>query len=600
MYLSQRDRGSRHLTSCVACALLAMSLPADQAAVSAQPPGTDSHSAQPPGGRLIKHTYTSAIDGAELAYAVWLPPEYASRTDWPMIVFLHGSGEGGGWVAPTKPSASIPVREELDELPFVVVFPLMRGSWSISTLAERDVLDVVADAQAKLEVDPNRVHLVGLSLGGFAAWRIACRYPDLFASLSIFCGGGEPDLAVNLRHVPVRVWHGTRDSNVPVERGRALVAALRAARLPVEYVEIPAKGHVIWQEPLRQPEFYAWLAAQRRVVQPRRVSYRTHSLRYAGAYWAKIESLVDPALPGLVDVFIPPDEGIVVVHAENVARLRLDPPPELLPRTKPVHFVVDQREVQAKPTEQGWELELVGADQKSTLRKRPGLAGPIQDVLFDRFVVVVAEDEQGVPLPAWQAAAEQAFAWRQQPVTEQIPIIPVSALTDEMRSSAHLICFGNASNHAVLANLADITPLVCTHGHVFLYRKLMPIDLSAFVLVYPRPDAPGRYVVACSGLPRAVGHLAQGALTPSMLNPPPTEDLLLLDVNGRILTLDGTWEPQSWRAVPMGTRLPQRGFIFDRKWQLPTEVRDYLHELGETDPPNQLPSTPPSPGPGDP
>jgi predicted esterase len=527
-------------------------------------------------GRLIKQSYGSGIDGATIDYALWLPSGYDQARNWPLIVFLHGSGEGKNWKAPTAVQASVPVLGDRADLPFLVAFPLMRGSWSISALAERDVLDTIADVQQHYAVDPDRVHLVGLSLGGFAAWRLACRYPDRFASLTVFCGGGEPELAVNLRHIPVRVYHGAQDGSVPVDHSREMVAALREVGLPVDYAELPQAKHVVWRQPLHDPALYRWMAQQRRVQSPRRVSYRTRTLRHGRAYWLTIESMVDPSVPAFVDVFVPPGQAQVLVHAENVGRLVVDVPSELLGGTDQPRFLADGPQTAATRTDAGWVLELSDAPP-ADLIKRPGLSGPIQDALLDAFVVSVATPADAESARAWSDAAAQGLAWTSQLVTSAIKLMPATEVTPELMSRAHLICFGDPSNHPLLARVADRLPLLADSGRLFLDGEPLSSSLAAFVMVHPNPLAPERYLVVCSGRPAAVGRLAAMALSPPSLNPEPLEDLILLRNDGALLPWDaGKRAETGQKRLSKGVRLPQRGAIFARSWRLTPQARGWL------------------------
>lgn len=570
-------------------------------------------SAQPrpgePTGELLKRTYVSAIDGAAIDYALWLPPEYDEGKRWPLIVFLHGSAEGQHWRAPTAPAASVPVLGARSDLPFLVVFPLMRGSWAISALAERDVIDTLADVQKHYAVAPDRVHLVGLSLGGFAAWRIACRYPDLFASLTVFCGGGEPDLAVNLRNLAIRVYHGARDRSVPVTHSREMAAALGEAEIAVKYLEPPQEGHVVWRGPLGGTELYDWMAEQHRVRHPRRISYRTRTLRHARAHWLTIESMLDPSVPAFVDVFVPPGQGQVLVHAENIGRLVLDVPAEILEGVNQPRFVADGQVIKARRTDTGWLLEFPGAPQGDPIKK-PGLSGPIQDVLLDAFVVSVAARAEAEWSRAWSAAAAEGMGWASQMVTSNLTTVPPNEVTAETMERAHLICFGNPSNHAILARLLGRLPLHAEAGRLMLEGEPLPESLVAFVMIRPNPLAPDRYLVVCSGHPAAVGRLAAMALTPPALGPEPVEDLVVLQRDGKMLPwpANGGENRSNARASPssMGTRLPQRGAIFDANWRLTPEARRWLlsavvRQDGSVSPsaprtsPKSQPESPPGP-----
>ena len=556
-------------------------------------------------GQLVRQTYTSPIDGAALNYALWLPPRYnapeLAEKRWPLIVFLHGSGEGDHWMSPTKPHASIPVRGELNDLPFLVAFPTLRGSWSISALAERDVLDVLADVEATRRVDADRVHLVGLSMGGFAAWRIATRYPDRFASLVMFCGGGEPELAVNLRHVPVRLFHGDQDQSVPVARSRELAKALQEAGANVEYREVPGEGHVVWPGPLAARSLYDWLGAQRRVDQPRRVSFRCPSLRYADAYWVHVERLVDPGREGFVAALAPAGGKQVVVHAENVAQLRLTPPAEwFADGAMPTFALAPEGEspqpVDAVRVDDGWRLTLQASPSAAPAdrpAKRPGLAGPIQDVLLDRFVTAVPAGTDGEPDAQWVAVANHVLGWRKRLLVEDLPVVLGRALTDELKASAHIIYLGDPSAESGWKEASARWPVQWREGRFYAGDRALSEHLAAAVFVQPSPWSADRYVVVALGEPGAVARAATFALTPLFLNPPPREDLLVLADDGSVVSWAGGWRLEDWAKLTFGAQLPARGLVLDDRWQLPPAALQRLVEFK----PEPAPQAEPAPEP---
>ncbi len=541
-----------------------------------------------PTGTLTKQTYTSPIDGAAIEYALWLPPNYEGQASWPMIVFLHGSGQGTNWKSPTEPQASVPVLGDLSDLPFIVAFPLMRGSWSISALAERDVLDTIAAVKGRFPVDPDRVHLVGLSLGGFAGWRIACRYPDEFASLTVFCGGGEPDLAVNLRNIPLQVCHGASDPSVPVSRSREMVAALEKAAIPVNYAEYPQGKHIIWREALGNRLLYQWMVQQVRDRHPRRISYRTNNLRYASAYWATVESILDPSAPAYIDVFAPPGQDLILVHADNVGRLVLDLPPQVLDPNRTPSFMVNDKPLSPRRTERGWVLELGDVPEGPPV-KRPGLSGPIQDVLNDVFVVSIPSQGEPEELRRWQEAAIKGMGWLRGLVYNGVRFAPAEEVSPEIMHGANLICFGTATNNPVLGQLAGEIPLRFEHQRLLLGDEPLSAWAVAFAMIYPNPLAPDRYIVVCSGRPDAAGKLARLVLTPPPLSPPLAEDLVVMLGNGQLVPWGESPSELPEGVPPTGARNPGRGPVFDNGWRLDAEARQWLHSI--PNPPERAQST---------
>jgi predicted peptidase len=179
---------------------------------------------------------------------------------WPLLVFLHGAGECGddlGFVKRHGPPRRI---EDGARLPFVVVAPQSRrGAWNPAAL------DVMLDGVlAAHRVDPDRVYLTGLSLGGFGTFAWAIARPERFAAIAPVCGGGNPAQAHRLRHLPVWAFHGARDRVVPPELSDQMVAELERIGADVRYTRYPDADHDSWTVTYANPELYAWLLRHRR------------------------------------------------------------------------------------------------------------------------------------------------------------------------------------------------------------------------------------------------------------------------------------------------------------------------------------------------
>jgi predicted peptidase len=96
-------------------------------------------------------------------------------------------------------------------------------------------------------IDRRRIYLTGLSMGGFGAWELAARRPELFAAVVPICGGGNVDVADRLVHVPIWAVHGADDTIVKVQTTRRMIAAVRAAGGSPRYTELPGVGHDSWR-----------------------------------------------------------------------------------------------------------------------------------------------------------------------------------------------------------------------------------------------------------------------------------------------------------------------------------------------------------------
>jgi predicted peptidase len=126
------------------------------------------------------------------------------------------------------------------------------------------VLRVVEQLKKDYRIDPKRLYLMGLSMGGFGTWDTVERHPEMFAAAVPICGGGDSKRVGEIAKLPVWVFHGEKDSVVPVRLSREMVEALKAAGGSPRYTEYPGVDHNSWTPAFKEPELLKWLTAQKR------------------------------------------------------------------------------------------------------------------------------------------------------------------------------------------------------------------------------------------------------------------------------------------------------------------------------------------------
>lgn len=201
---------------------------------------------------------------------------------YPLVLFLHGAGERGSDNA-----------KQLKYLPSWLAEPAMRQRHPCYVLAPQcrmderwvDVswadakstpqhaaptVDLAAATQALKEtiareqVDPARIYLTGLSMGGFGTWDLAARMPDHFAAILPVCGGGDDRVAARIAALPIWCFHGDADTTVPVDRSRTMIAAVKVAGGRPIYSELAGVGHDSWTPAYRDAFVLDWLFSQRK------------------------------------------------------------------------------------------------------------------------------------------------------------------------------------------------------------------------------------------------------------------------------------------------------------------------------------------------
>jgi predicted peptidase len=203
-------------------------------------------------------------DGKEAKYVLFVPPDYKGDKPFPLILFLHGAGETGkdGHKQATV-GLGPAIKKQEKSFPFIVIFPQsQQRTWQAGTPDGQRAIDILNEVEKEFRVDPKRVYLSGLSMGGFGTWSIAAKYPDRWAAIVPVCGGGNPAKAEAIKDIPCWCFHGDQDRPVPVERSRQMIKALETAGAKPKYTEYPGVGHNSWDKAYGTPELYEWLLQQ--------------------------------------------------------------------------------------------------------------------------------------------------------------------------------------------------------------------------------------------------------------------------------------------------------------------------------------------------
>jgi len=220
---------------------------------------TDTAIADPPAGGQQSAKLDTHVR-VQMDYLLYLPKDYAKRESWPLVLFLHGSGERGDNLDLVKVHGPPKLIDAGKDFPCIVVSPQCPKDRRWEPI---ELVALLNDLGKKYKVDDRRVSVTGLSMGGFGAWELAAYAPHRLAAIAPICGGGEKYWAKQFAHLPVWAFHGAKDTGVPLERSQIMVDALRKNGGEPKLTIYPEAGHDSWTETYDNPEFYKWLLAQK-------------------------------------------------------------------------------------------------------------------------------------------------------------------------------------------------------------------------------------------------------------------------------------------------------------------------------------------------
>lgn len=228
------------------------------------------------------HTYVAA-DETVIPYRLYVPYDYDENKEYPVLLFLHGAGERGMdnegnlyhmfetlfsmenspfWdciiIAPQCPSG-----EQWVDTPW------KQGGYRVNEVEESNelkaVLQILRLVENSFPTDTNRYYVTGLSMGGFGAWDLIMRHPEMFAAAVPICGGGDYTQAYKLVDMPIYTLHDTGDREVPNSGTLEMVETLRLLGSQVlNYIELNNNTHNAWDPAASNPEIWEWLFEQTR------------------------------------------------------------------------------------------------------------------------------------------------------------------------------------------------------------------------------------------------------------------------------------------------------------------------------------------------
>lgn len=241
----------------------------------------------------ISNAYSNELfirNNDTLRYRLLTPANYDIHKAYPIIIFLHGSGErGSDNNAQLLHGGALFLKDSLRQaFPAFVLFPQCPKdqTWApMKLIRDKDgnvkdvkfeltseptkpaalVKQVLDSLLASGKIDPKQVYLGGLSLGGMGTFDMLARYPDVFAAAFPICSAGDVTAASRYgKKVAMWIFHGGDDKVVPVDFSRAFYKALKGMNADVKYTEYPGVGHNSWDNAFAEPTLLPWLFSHKK------------------------------------------------------------------------------------------------------------------------------------------------------------------------------------------------------------------------------------------------------------------------------------------------------------------------------------------------
>ncbi|HET6249870.1 MAG TPA: alpha/beta hydrolase-fold protein [Tepidisphaeraceae bacterium] len=495
--------------------------------------------------------YRSVIDDSVQPYGLEIPADLDLSKPVPLYVWLHGRGDSDtdlhfirgreGHKGQIQPAGAI------------VLHAFGRQCLGFKSAGETDVFEAINSVENRYKIDPDRVVLMGFSMGGAGAWHLGAHYADQFCA--VHAGAGFVDVAKYQKIKPddYPVWYeqklwGVYDvpdytrnlfNTTMVAYGGEIDPQRASSEIMAE--EFKKEGHeLVRLVGPKMPHKYdpASLAEIMRrmndAVQkgrdrfPKKLSLQTRTLRYNHMFWAELTGLGEHWLDSRLDAEVP-DDSHIVVTTKNAERLKLSSPwpfrqaqggpfpqaqggPGADGPDRQIEVRIDGSPVMVAlsalrsgkaefiKTPAGWD-HLAAADSPEVLRKRHGLQGPIDDAFMEGFLVVTPSGSASSPaVQKWVDFELAHFQSRWREVFRgELRMKKDTEVTPDDIAKYHLVLWGDAKSNRLIAQTLGKLPLVWTDKELSVGGKKFDVAKDVPLMIYPNPLNPAKYVVLNSG-----------------------------------------------------------------------------------------------------
>jgi predicted esterase len=528
---------------------------------------------------VLSFARRSPVDGEPDPTVLHVPKGgTAAGAKLPLVVALHGLNG--------RPERIVEVfldtKSAAPSVPGFVLAPYAHGNAFYRGPGELEVLAAVDWALAHYPIDPERVSITGVSMGGTGTGHLALWYADRFTRAAPLCGyhsyfvrrdtSGRPirpweharmehwspaSFAERGRSLPMWVAHGTKDW--PLTNSKVLVERYKSLGYDMTD-EWPDTGHDVWTKAYAGARLFPWLAKARFDPSPARVTVKTDQLRFGELRWVRVTRLEQPSVAGTVDAEAkgPTD---VRVHTEHVTAFELDRAGGRISRTEKVVVDVDGDKLELEPKEPVALMKRSGRWQKGApppSAKRAGLEGPIRDVFLEPLVFTYGTLDPRTARANREVA--EALARKHGPDV-RYRVIADRDLDAATESARAVVAVGTPRDHLLLAAVEAKLALRVAPKAIVVGQERFAQPGTGAIFVQPNPRHPDRYLLVVSGVDAA--GIWRALSLPQLLPD--------------FMVYDASLSPAAGEVV-LGreARVLAAGF-FDADWHLPPSVHDPEH-----------------------
>jgi predicted esterase len=433
-----------------------------------------------PGDCVIGVSFRSRIDNSIQPLLVKIPKGYTPQKQWPLLVTLHGLGDG-------------PIlAKEIESM--VQIGPYGRGSVWYSGIGEKDIFESIEAAKKMFNIDKERIYLCGFSMGAVGTFDLGLKHPDKWTACVPICGRcSDLRLILNGLHLPFWIHTGALDDILlPSYSRKAYDIAQKSDLKEWKLTEHKNMGHSF---AINFKSVEQWLLTKRKTINPKRIQYCTEVPNRA--YWLEVSEISRFGQIARIEAVI--ERQTISIKSENTANYKLHLNKNLIDLSKPICIFENEEDIF-----NGF-LNSDGLFEKETIKedaiiKKQGFTGPLWDVYSTSSVLVYGSKSDKKSLI--EAAKHCAHNFTNPAWLEHVSfeIIPDIAVTNQHISNYNLVLFGNTETNTILHEIADKLPIELKDECIWVNGREFTGEDIGFVLICPNPLNAHKYVAVFAGV----------------------------------------------------------------------------------------------------
>ncbi len=338
------------------------------------------------------------------------------------------------------------------------------------------IIDILAQ---KLKIDKNRIYLRGKCQNGTPAMALALNYPDFWAECGISLGNSYCNLIGNATNLPFIFVKGQHDVEDLIAYYDFVVKCFK--HFGCENFHY-SKAKEVFQ--IRG----ALLPGEVRKTNPQHIFYTIESLNNTKAYWLTIDGRTDENLAATIDASV--QEQTVQIKTLNVDAYTLNLEQAPVDSNKPVEIIENGQSLgfaKGKIFTKRTPKYTVVANIKNQ-----NIHGPIWDVFTDPYVVIWGASGENKELSKTNKEIAKSIA-------NGAPCFADINAPSQLSGSHNIILIGTQETNLWLSKMCSELPVRTQKGQLTAGAKIYDGYSTGFILVYPNPLNPEKYVAVFSG-----------------------------------------------------------------------------------------------------